>query len=358
MKATLTLIFVLFCTSLFSQKKIEVYGLSGFKFHRKPLILKKREPLWFSPPILGIGVKLNKIPLAAEFYRTTTLQIADINLPVDILSEYMEYNHLDFIYQKSIFKNFDVKLGLGYFNYWRTNIVNFDAFQEPHRHGYSLTGNINTGDLRVQLRFEMVVYPYTYRTFFEQEHWNISFLNELSFSSSNEEIKQRKINGYFLLGLRGFPVTYKNSRPSERFNLLGLSPHFGVEFLYHKYNTSLNFERDIWIRMTGGNPEKNRLGDISTSLIGLRYHWDNKGKTHKFGLSGVFIKDENLRLINPPTNERLFFYNVKGIAFSYSYPIYKNFDFELRQALSLLGDKPIRPLRFSTALIYRLRSYN
>jgi hypothetical protein len=172
--------------------------------------------------------------------------------------------------------------------------------------------------------------------------------------------KSLKLN--LLIGFRLFPI-HQDPQPGEDFSLLGTSLHLGAELLITKLNVSINLERDWWLALNGGSYTREIKGYVSNTILGVRYHLPlHDEKTMKFGLGAAFITDNNTLYetrinINPgPYSVRLWYYNVKGISLSVSYPITKQFDVEARQIISYAGEKGYNPMRSSVGVIYRIRT--
>lgn len=364
------LIYLFHATYALGQKSnsgLSFYGITGLMGHQRSTVINipgfgfDWKPTKLTTPYFGFGIKFEKLKFALEYSKKLKFELESLNIDVKYFSEYREYNHIDLIYNRSVFKFMDLRFGLGYFSYWKTNFAHSLFIHSPKLHGITVTGNIDCGDIEVQLRHDMFPIPIHLFDPFAPEFSSIAFKHNIQFFNKKREKEDalKAIQGYLLLGFRSFPVINKQpSRTSpKQFNWIGFSPQFGVEFLVPKYHFSLNFEKDIWIRPTAGDFDNILLAYQNTTLFGLRYHWQRENKkTLKFGISRALIKD--LETLNTETDPDLYLYNIKGIAASFSAPLYRNLDIELRQIFSLKGEQVINPMRFSTAIIYRLRSFD
>ncbi|MBX2892689.1 MAG: hypothetical protein KF734_17300 [Saprospiraceae bacterium] len=145
--------------------------------------------------------------------------------------------------------------------------------------------------------------------------------------------------------------------PIVKFSLL-----LGTDIYFPKINTSLQFERDWWIAINGGSFQRDIKGYVSNSTIGLCYHKGiKKDRKIKFAIGGAFVIDHNTiyetrtKINQGLAKTNLWYYNIKGLYFSYYHPLTSNMDIQLRQIIPLVGEKGYNPSRTSVGVVYKIK---
>jgi hypothetical protein len=360
---------ILIIQNIKSQNKFKINPIIGIRLHQLDghgyPSYKYRQVA--TSPIIGLEIKNEKNPIILSYrfnYLTELDNLRDstISLRNESAVQAIFREHQIDIYYIFKKKNNQEKFRIGLGHLWekKENIISY-IFDNIPRSGKSVTLSVMIPTKWLKIEFkEKVEYQPDLAAFDKWKH-SINFLYDFE-KNKNTEHKNLIIG--FLMGLRAFPITYKNTGGFERYDKIGISGQLGLEFYVPKFRTSFNIERDWWIALSGGNPIREIKGYITTSIVGLRYHHPLKNeKNIKIGIGASYITDNEQmqavkeRLLAPgftPPDSDLFFYNLKGIALSLSYSITKHIDSEFRHTVVLKGEDKYSVMRSSLGIIYRL----
>lgn len=342
------------------------------KFYIKPVVglnlhSDQLEELAINKPLkiltsglFGIEIGHRQFPLSFRYQRLHYQRVR-VNLDSELLGNYnirstWENEEIGLFYRLK-------KITLGLSHYWkkRENVVSHGFTGVYFRKGFNISVSYPVEWINVELRTQLQ-YDDTFAALVGSANYSLSFLY-----SFNKDKKLGQQSNFVQLnavtGVRFFPINIEllgNELFSKPF---GIAPQLGLEFLFSKYNMSLNLEKDWWLSFNGGSNIRDIKGLIYNTFVGLKYHQQLKNTRHiRYGFGGSWTEDGEYQFPNIPPKHLdkdgellgLSNYQIKGFAVSVSYEILQNIDIELKTILPTAGEYLFDNVsRNSLGLIYR-----
>lgn len=364
MKCLLSFIF-LFCSCYSSgQSKLKHIGLRpiiGFRLHNNggEEASQAGPKKVLTTPVVGIQIHQSKWPISLSYQRDFNLQSTSYS-PGEVnfwlINETWEEDQLQLYWQFSKFS-----LGLGH--YWKKR-ENFGHHLSPgvfilKRRGIQLSFVYPTKWLDIEMRTQLQYDP-LFAGLVGSSKYSILFLYRIGKTPEKQSIALPFLTVNAIVGTRFFKPDIKLISGEEFNKPFGIAPGIGFEFLVNKLNLSLNIEKDWWLSLNGGSPERDIRSLINNSFLGVRYHTQLKNQRWvRFSVGGSWIEDfENkIKNITPnptSTQQKLVNFQVKGIGLSISFEILPNTDVEAKTTIPIIGEKPFeRWSRTSVGIFYR-----
>jgi len=353
----------LVCNSVSSWgQKIYVSGIAGIKIHSNQNKLPEYPDAWqmLSSPLFGFKISHKKLPIDLIYTHDFTYAIYNEvgNNPAGIsnVPQKSGGNLLLLQYNKNI-----LLAGIGHY---QRKHESFTLFVVPEA---NKTENLIV--LSAGLHFRKLDIDYQrqiqYKPFFGVFDWGFQSINLRYHIGKHQKIVPKKLTKFMEIEIRTggrlSPVK-QTFLTGETSSLVKLSPNIGIDIYFDRINTSVLFDRDWWIAINGGSFQRDIKGYVSNSTIGLCYHIQTKKeKIIKVGAGVAYIIDHNsIYEARTKINQGLlkpnsWYYNVKGLYFSYYHPVTDNVELEFRQILPLINEKLFNPSRTSLGLAYKFK---
>lgn len=353
----------LVCISVASWgQKIYVSGIAGIKMHSNQNQLPEYPDAWqmLSSPLFGFKLHHNRLPIELIYTHDFTYAIYNNvgNNPAGISNfpQKSSGNLLLLTYNKNIFSG-----GVGHY---RRKRESFSLFMLPSVNKIEdfiiLSAGLHFGKLDIDYQRQI-----QYQPFFGVFDWGFQSINLRYHIGKQQRKKPEKLSKFMSFDLKTGGIlspVRQTFLTGETSSLIKFSLLLGADIYFSKINTSLQFERDWWIAINGGSFQRDIKGYVSNSTIGLCYHKAiKKDRKIKLAIGGAFIIDHNT-IYETRTNINqglakinLWYYNIKGLYFSYSHPLTSNMDIQLRQIIPLIGEKGYNPSRSSVGIVYKIK---
>lgn len=360
------LLFMLLSLALEAQNKSKGFSLHpiiGFRLHNdggESVSPAGRRKL-ITSPVLGLEIAHGKFPLSISYQKDLSMVYWNYVPGFDDIWPVVGTWQEDQVQLYWAFEHFHIGLG----HYWKkresaTNYFYPDAIFQQRGMQFSLVYPTHWVD--IEFRSKMQYAPDFAALGLPMQ--SVLFLYKIGRKPDSKSGKHRNITVNGLVGARMF-IPDIALLPGENFNMpFSAAPGLGLEFMFHKANLSLSFEKDWWLYLNGGSTTRTTRGLIFNSSLNLRYHHALKNERHlRFGLGWIWIEDNDskLKLVTlTPTAEqqKLINFQVKGISLSISYEILPRTDVELRTVIPTIGERPFESTsRTSLGLFYRFNPY-
>lgn len=311
------------------------------------------------------------------------IEIGHKHLPLSIRYQRLHYQRLQANIDRYFLGNYDIrntwendeiglfynlkKVSLGLSHYWkkRENSLNHSFASVFIRKGFNVSISYPVEWFDVVLRSQIQYYP-VFAALVGIESYSLSFL----YKFDKDRKLKHQLNFMHLnavVGARFFPLNIQLIGKERLVKPFGIAPQLGLEFLFDKYNMSVNLEKDWWLSFNGGSQNRDIKGLIYNTFVGIKYHQQLKNLRHiRYGFGGSWTEDGDYQFPNsPPKNrnrngEMFIFsnYQVKGFAASISYEILPNTDIELKTMLPIAGETVFaNKTRTSIGIIYRYNPF-
>jgi hypothetical protein len=306
----------------------------------------------YSTPFLGIGLELRPLGVGIAYQKESNLTFAGYENSVPwSIHELFEEDEIHLFCKHRIFT-----IGLGH--YW-SRVENINHHENPGAYvsrakGIQLLFATRLAWIDVEFRSKVQYSPDFSAV--------LSPNNSICFKASLTKVDSSHQNKLIINGLIGSRIFINDSEvlPGEDFNTtISLAPLLGLEVMFNPIKTSLNLEKDWWITLNGGSPNRDVKTYVASVLIGLRHHFQLKNSKHlRVGLGASYIEDleikRNSSSIPVQDRDKVKNWQVKGLGISLSYELFNNCDLELKTTLPFIGEEIFERIsRTSVGIIYR-----
>lgn len=348
-----------FYNSYAQENALELSPLIGFRLHTNglPGLRTGAPPRLITAPMFGMNISLKDKPFSLSIEKDWNLKLNSYEATsLGNIGQYWTETRALLNYR---LKNFDFNLGYFYMERENSNHFELGDFVVRNYQGLLLGIHKEFDWLGVGLRTRITLDPF-FDALVGIENYNL--ILSYRFGKDNYGRKQTSIfdNKFQLrvnIGMRFFPVKGIEVLTNETFPRIGISPTLGGELLHVKTGLSFNVEKDIWVSLNGGSPQREVKGYIVSTLIGGKYHVELKNTRYlRLGLGYSLILDlDKMTIKNTGDFSN---YHVKGLGASVSYELIPNTDIELKHTFSIksIDDESLfSPIRFSGGIIYRIQ---
>jgi len=359
----LVLLFLLSSNSIYAQYSLDFIWGTRIHTDRMEDLNSAGPSKTLTSLLVGVNLKHKKKPITLSYqksYIQSFTNFAPGFMTVQQFGAILETWEEDQIHIYYNLKKY--RIGIGHYWRKRENEGSFAGFGNPflRRKGVQLSFSIPTKWIEIELRSK-IQYDPSFSAIFGSAHYALLFTQRIGKKNTTDSYSSfdfLTING--IVGIRVFPINIE-LLPGETLNKpFGFAPTLGLEFLFKKFNLSLNLEKDWWNSFNGGSTVRPVKGLVYNSFIGIKYHQMLKNGRHlRYGIGGSWIEDDenkikNITLTPTPEQQKLGNFQVKGIGLTLSYEVLKNIDLELKTTLPFLGEKIFENRsRTSIGLLYR-----
>jgi len=345
---------------------------------------------FYIKPVIGINLQsdqLEELAIAKPIKILTSsvigLEVGHNKFPLKLRYQYLIYGRFKVNHDRDLLGNYDLrnvwesneigifydinKLTIGLTHYWKKkeNSVAHNLIGLYIRKGFNISVSYPIEWIDIELRTQ-VQYHSGFAAIFGSANYSLSLLYRF------EKQKKQKYKSNFLhlnavTGIRFFPLNFELRGNELLIKPVGIAPQLGLEFLFDKYNVSLNLEKDWWLSFNGGSNIRDIKGLIYNTFVGLKYHQQLKNARHiRYGFGGSWTEDGEYQFPNIPPKHLdkdgkllgLSNYQVKGFAISISYEILPNTDLELKTMLPVAGEYAFDNItRTSIGIIHRYNPF-
>lgn len=356
--------------NLFSQEnnsKFELNPVVGLRFHNNEIEIfgDNIRPKALTSLIAGLELRHQKLPLSLSSYINYYLELLPIQSRSEIryrVGETREKVNIQLNWKRnnSIFS-------AGYYWKRRENIAtHFTSNSANSVHGLEVSFGYSFQWLDIVF---LQQFPITAPDPLGSGQRSILFLYPIGRNSNKENqlFKNKNWTLSGILGMRSFIPNHQLLRTEGYNNKFGFASTIGLEFLWKRYHTSLNLEKDWWISFNAGLFTRDIKGYIANSFVGLKHHFLLKNQRHlRVGMGGSWTEDfESKKTLiemgrTQSIEERTHFinYQVIGLGITLSYEILLKVDIEAKTIIPLARDKGYYIRRTSLGILYRLNNDN
>lgn len=357
----LSMLLPFFTTAQAEKGRINLKPTVGFRLHNdggESVSLAGPRKL-LTTPVVGIEASHSKFPISVAYQRDFTTVLWNYVPGYDeawSVNSTWEEDQIQIYWRLK-------KISIGIGHYWK-KYENIHNHESPgifvlKRKGVQLSFVYPTRWLDVEFRTKVQYAPDFAALGTSQQSILLLYKVGRKHEARQEIPRNLTVNG--ILGARVFRPDIELF-PGEEFNKpFGIAPGLGIEFLFEKFNLSLNLEKDWWLYLNGGSPRRDIRGLINNSFVGLKYHHQLNNERHiRLGLGGSWIEDNDNKIknttLNPtPEQQKLGNFQVKGIGVSVSYEVLPNTDIEAKTTIPTIGEKPFESWsRTSLGIFYRV----
>lgn len=167
----------------------------------------------------------------------------------------------------------------------------------------------------------------------------------------------------FLIGPRFF-LPDQSYIGGERKVKLATGATAGAEILVEKFRTGLYWEKDWWIALNGGSPQRAIKGHITSHTFGVKYQHPLKEKRSlNFGLGYTWmldastLPDTRTKINDKEVSTEFYNNNIRGISIAPSFDFNRNIRIEIRQIIVTKSGTPERGIdleRLSMGIFYKI----
>ena len=357
MRYSLGLYLILLVCSADAQLPLTFEGLVGVRLN---ILAHQDRPdegnFLITSPLAGLKVSHRKYPFALTFMHDRSYIVRPY--PINDVSDVQEIDEGSLL--RVQYRGQRVLYGAGHYWYGQNGYIDF-VFTRRSKTIRYVAFMIAFPVGRAEIEFQSLL---RYTIFDVGDR----YLQEINFKyhfGSAKQIKKsypsRLLSLHFGLGGRWF-LPDQEYLVGERRAAIGTAAAISTEVRVDRWRTGLFWQKDWWVAINAGSPQRLFKGLITNNVFGLKYHHPlTERSSLNLALGAAWIMDISTldqtrnRILNGELSRKFWNNNIRGISIAPSFNVNPQLEVELRQIIATRGEQGLNLERLSLGVFYKIK---